>query len=152
MNTRAALGREARVRWIESGEALAHRTSNASWKVERQTVDAYVCFARSALYIASLGVELNKGFHTNLYSCRGLRTTFFSFLYNCSVRNGRIKMKIARSGIDRIVSSKSSVKSKPPRQLPAYGPNELSNEGEHDDISFMLTSNFHRMTSGRTEE
>lgn len=59
-------------------------------------------------------------------------------------------MKIAKSGIDRIVSSKSSVKSKPPRQVPAYGPNESSIDGGHDDnsfVMFMLATTFCWMTS-----
>lgn len=60
-------------------------------------------------------------------------------------------MKIAKSGIDRIVSSKSSVKSKPPRQVPANGPNESSIEGGHDENSFMPAITVRWFRSGQIE-
>ena len=56
MNDSVAVGTEARVRWMESEEEMAHSTRSASWKIERQTAATYIYVAGSALkYRLGLG-------------------------------------------------------------------------------------------------
>jgi len=60
-------------------------------------------------------------------------------LISHAIRNGMARRMTHCNGMVRMPSSKSKVKSKPPRQAPAYGPKELSSDGEHKAASNMIS-------------
>lgn len=53
--------------------------------------------------------------HTFLAQSNGLDLTLIGAAKSARIRNGERRMKMLESRIERIVSSKSKVKSKPPR-------------------------------------
>ena len=58
-------------------------------------------------------------------------------------------MSMDNGRIDKIVSSKSRVKSKPPRHPWAYGPKELSIVAHVNDREFIVSSFAYPMDSGK---
>lgn len=68
-----------------------------------------------------------NGKNTSLMNNNFDRRTLFARLHRNGIRKNAQQRMIASGSIERIVSSKSRVKSKPPRQSgPAQGPNMLS--------------------------
>jgi hypothetical protein len=58
-------------------------------------------------------------------------------------------MSMDNGRIDKIVSSKSRVKSRPPRHPWAYGPNELSIVAHVNDREFIVSSFAYPKDSGK---
>lgn len=65
--------------------------------------------------VTSYSPEEDVAYHTFLAQSNGLDLTLIGAAKSVKIRNGERKMKIPASKIERIVSSNSKVKSKPPR-------------------------------------
>ena len=76
---------------------------------------------------------INKDSHTNFAGARTFWFTLISLLIRYKTRRGITRSSRTRGRIDRMVSSNKRVKSNPPRQLPAYGPNVSSTRGHGPD-------------------
>lgn len=65
--------------------------------------------------LTSYSSESQVACHTFLAQSNGLGVTLIGAANNANIRNGERRMKMLERRIERIVSSKSKVKSKPPR-------------------------------------
>lgn len=105
-----AVGIEARVRTSESLECLVQRIMRTSWSRARH-IDAWTLYRRKTSLVLDI---------------------LSSVLPSWAMRNGTTMMNKQSTGIARMLSSKSKVKSKPPRHPWAQGPKESSTDTEHE--------------------
>lgn len=84
---------------------------------------------------------------TSFIGNRGLWTTLIDLLDRCRSRKGAASRRRDNGRSERMLSSNSNVKSKPPRQLPAQGPKESSTTGHDTRVEFEAI--FTRMSTSR---
>ena len=86
--------------------------------------------------------NVRKGLtRTNLHGSRRSLLTLISLRTKYQIRKGTKRQKRPSGRIDRTVSSKSRVKSNPPRQCPAYGP-KVSSIRSHDAFASIFARSY----------
>lgn len=90
-------------------------------------------------FYPTIGSEkVSTDVHTNFNGDKWLCSTLISLLKRYMIRKGTTRSSRHAGRRDKIDSSNSRVKSKPPRQLPAHGPNVSSTRGQESVATIVV--------------